>query len=139
MSTIIRAGLVQQKWTGDKDSMLDKHEQFARDAKKQGAQVICFQELFYGPYFCQVQDPQYYSYTELIPDGPTTKRMKALAKETGAVQRERKIGAAALFWTIVLGFATGNARTLAGLRRAFEKASGRTVVPSAGRPSRARW
>jgi putative transposase len=58
-------------------------------------------------------------------------RLKALAKQTGAVQRERKIGAVALFWTIVLGFATGNARSIAGLRRAFEKASGTTVVPSA--------
>ena len=46
---------------------------------------MLFQELFYGPYFCQVQDPQYYSYTELIPDGPTTKRMQDLAKETGMV------------------------------------------------------
>lgn len=62
----------------------------------------------------------------LIPSA----RLKALAKETGAVRRERKIGATALFWTVVLGFATGNARTLAGLRRAFQKASGRTVVPS---------
>src|SRR4029079_4016175 len=42
-------------------------------------------ELFYGPYFCQVQDPQYYSYTEKIPDGPTTKRMQELAKQTGMV------------------------------------------------------
>jgi beta-ureidopropionase len=65
--------------------MLDKHEQAARDAKQQGAQVICFQELFYGPYFCQVQDPQYYEYTESIPDGPTTKRFSALAKELGMV------------------------------------------------------
>ena len=46
---------------------------------------MLFQELFYGPYFCQVQDPQYYSYTELIPDGPTTKRMQDLAKQTGMV------------------------------------------------------
>jgi N-carbamoylputrescine amidase len=46
---------------------------------------MCFQELFYGPYFCQVQDPQYFSYTEHIPDGPTTKRMQELAKETGMV------------------------------------------------------
>ena len=46
---------------------------------------MLFQELFYGPYFCQVQDPQYYGYTELIPDGPTTKRMQDLAKQTGMV------------------------------------------------------
>ena len=38
--------------------------------RQQGAQVICFQELFYGPYFCQVQETEYYGYTEHIPDGP---------------------------------------------------------------------
>jgi N-carbamoylputrescine amidase len=46
--------------------------------------VLCFQELFYGPYFCQVQDPEYFSYTESIP-GPTTELMCDLAKETGMV------------------------------------------------------
>ena len=49
--TTVRAAITQTTWTGDKESMLDKHEQFARDAAAQGAQVICFQELFYGPYF----------------------------------------------------------------------------------------
>ena len=28
---------------------------------------MLFQELFYGPYFCQVQEPEYYGYTELHP------------------------------------------------------------------------
>ena len=65
--------------------MIDKHEAAAREAAAQGAKVICFQELFYGPYFCQVQETQYYSYTEHIPDGPTTKRFQSLAKELGMV------------------------------------------------------
>lgn len=58
-------------------------------------------------------------------------RLKELAADLGVVLRERKIGIVGLFWTLVLGFATGNERTLAGLRRAFEKATGMTVVPSA--------
>ena len=81
----VRGALLQATWTGDKESMIQKHEAAAHEAAKQGAQVMLFQELFYGPYFCQVQDPQYYAYTELIPDGPTTARMQALAKETGMV------------------------------------------------------
>ena len=81
----VRGALLQASWTGDKESMIQKHEGYAHEAAKQGAQVMLFQELFYGPYFCQVQDPQYYGYTELIPDGPTTQRMQALAKETGMV------------------------------------------------------
>ena len=38
--------------------MIQKHEGYAHEAAKQGAQFMLFQELFYGPYFCQVQDPQ---------------------------------------------------------------------------------
>jgi beta-ureidopropionase len=71
--TAVRAGLVQTTWTGDKESMIKAHEGFARDAAAQGAQVICFQELFYGPYFCQVQDASFYSYAESVP-GPTVER-----------------------------------------------------------------
>ena len=85
MPRTVRGALVQASWTGDKESMIQKHEAAAHEASKQGAGVMLFQELFYGPYFCQVQDPQYYSYTELIPDGPTTKRMQDLAKQTGMV------------------------------------------------------
>jgi beta-ureidopropionase len=84
MSTVIRAALVQTNWTGDKESMIKAHEDYARDAAAQGAKVICFQELFYGPYFCQVQDKAYYSYAESIP-GPTTERFQALAAELGMV------------------------------------------------------
>src|SRR5882757_9575756 len=85
MPRTVRGALVQASWTGDKESMIQKHEQRAHEAADQGAQFILFQELFYGPYFCQVQDAQYYSYTELIPDGPTTRRMQDLAKATGMV------------------------------------------------------
>jgi len=46
--------------------------------------VVCFQELFYGPYFCQVQDASFYSYAESVP-GPTVERFSALASELGIV------------------------------------------------------
>jgi len=35
--TTVRAAISQTTWTGDKASMLDRHEQFARDAAEQGA------------------------------------------------------------------------------------------------------
>ena len=85
MADIVRAALVQAKWTGDKASMSDFHEEQARAAASQGAQVICFQELFYGPYFCQVQDVAYYDYAEEVPDGPSVERFKALAAELSMV------------------------------------------------------
>jgi N-carbamoylputrescine amidase len=65
--------------------MIKKNAGLAREAAQQGAQVLCFQELFYGPYFCQVQENEHFDYAEPIPDGPTTKIMQDLAKETGMV------------------------------------------------------
>jgi beta-ureidopropionase len=84
MSGVVRAALVQTDWTGDQESMIISHERYTRDAAAQGAKVICFQELFYGPYFCQVQDRAFYSYAESVP-GPATERFQALAAELGMV------------------------------------------------------
>ena len=78
--TIVRAALVQAVWTGDKASMIAHHEEQARLAAAEGARVICFQELFYGPYFCQVQEAKFYEYAEAVP-GPVTERFAKLAAE----------------------------------------------------------
>ncbi len=80
MTRIVRGALLQATWTGDKQSMIDKHVAYIAEAAQAGAQVMCFQELFYGPYFCQVQDPRYYDLTEPIPDGPTTRLMQEQAR-----------------------------------------------------------
>jgi N-carbamoylputrescine amidase len=64
--------------------MLDRHEAFAREAANDGAQVICFQELFYGPYFGITQDRKYYDLAEPA-NGPIVQRFTALAKELGIV------------------------------------------------------
>ncbi|WP_419933515.1 nitrilase-related carbon-nitrogen hydrolase [Candidatus Poriferisodalis sp.] len=78
---MVTAAIVQTAWTGDKESMIELHEKYVAEAAAAGARVMCFQELFYGPYFCQVQDAEYYSYAEAIPDGPTTKRFCELAAQ----------------------------------------------------------
>ena len=81
MARNVTAAIVQTAWTGDKESMIELHEKYVAEAAAAGARVMCFQELFYGPYFCQVQDAEYYSYAEAIPDGPTTKRFCELAAQ----------------------------------------------------------
>jgi beta-ureidopropionase len=85
MSDVVKAAILQVAWTGDKESMIELHEKYLAEAAEAGTQVMCFQELFYGPYFCQVQDTQFYSYAEAIPDGPTTKRFQELAAKYGIV------------------------------------------------------
>ena len=83
--SIVRAALVQSEWTGDVESMLTKNLAYAHDAANQGAQILCFQEIFTAPYFCTVQDAGFYDHAEEIPSGPTIQRVMALARETGMV------------------------------------------------------
>jgi len=68
---------------------------------------------------------------EVLTSLISARRLNRLARETGVVVRNRKVKALALFWSLVLGFGAGSERTLAGLRRHFEQASGVTLVPSA--------
>ena len=82
--TTIKAAITQATWTGDRESMLAKHEKFVEQAAVEGVQVICFQELFYGPYFGNVQDRKYYEYAESVP-GPTTARFAELARRHNMV------------------------------------------------------
>lgn len=56
--------------------------------------------------------------------------LEQLARESGMVQRQRKVDPLAMLWTLALGFSTGGARTLAGLRRAYERTTGVSLVPS---------
>src|SRR6185369_8232325 len=91
MPRIVRGGLIQATLSlpGNapidkiKQSMIDKHVGLIEQAAGKGAQVICLQELFYGPYFCCEQDVKCYSMVEKIPDGPTTRLMCELAKKLG--------------------------------------------------------
>jgi IS4 transposase len=65
--------------------------------------------------------------TSLLPSA----ELEALAYESGMVQRRRKVEPGAMLWTLVLGFASGRARTLAGLRRMYQRSTGISLVPSA--------
>jgi putative transposase len=60
---------------------------------------------------------------------PSTKLMQ-LARFTGAVIRQRKVKIEAFFWTLVLGFGVGRKRTIAGLRRVYEKTTGTSIEES---------
>lgn len=59
------------------------------------------------------------------------RQLARLARESGLCRRERKVRPVALFWALVLGFAGGRARTLAGLRRTYEETTRTRLVPSA--------
>jgi N-carbamoylputrescine amidase len=89
MSRIVRGGLIQATLCEPvtspieqiKQAMIDKHVDLIAQAKDGGAQILCLQELFYGPYFCAEQNTRWYTLTERIPDGPTTQLMQQLARK----------------------------------------------------------
>ena len=68
-----------------KITAIEKHVGLIREAKHRGAQIVCLQEIFYGPYFCTEQTTKWYGAVEAIPDGPTTRLMCDLAEELGVV------------------------------------------------------
>ncbi len=90
---MVRGGLIQVKAdvslegsTDDiKRRMIDKHLPLIEDAGRKGVQVLCLQELFYGPYFCAEQKTRWYELTEQIPDGATTRMFQDIAKRLGMV------------------------------------------------------
>jgi len=53
-----------------KDAMNEKHVKLLEEAASKGCQVVCFQEIFNGPYFCAEHHQRWYDYAETIP-GPT--------------------------------------------------------------------
>ena len=57
--------------------------------------------------------------------------VERLARETGVLRRRRKVEPMAWLWTLVLGFGTGRTRSIAGLRRSYQRASGESLVASA--------
>lgn len=57
-------------------------------------------------------------------------KIRRLAVKTGAVKRRRKVDIVHFVYSLVLGFSAGSERTIAGLRRAFERSTGTKVVPS---------
>ena len=63
-----------------KQAMIDKHLGHLRRAAEAGAQIVCLQELFYGPYFCAEQQTRWYDFTEPVPDGPTVRLMQEQAR-----------------------------------------------------------
>src|SRR5678810_1211954 len=83
-SSVVRLGLLQAQCSSDPAANLKKNLEMAERAAKQGAQIICTQELFRSRYFCQSEDHENFKLAETIP-GPSTDAFGKLAKKHGVV------------------------------------------------------
>src|SRR5688572_8131394 len=80
----VKLGLVQMSCVAEPDANLEKAVARIRQAANTGAEIVCLQELFRSPYFCQSQDSSFFDLAEPVP-GPTTERLSQVARETGTV------------------------------------------------------
>ena len=93
MPRIIKSALIQATcpYDGSSDphiirtAMIDKHMALIEEAATRGVQILCMQELFYGPYFPAEQEMRWYDITEEIPNGPTIQLMMETARRLGMV------------------------------------------------------
>jgi len=80
----VTLGLVQMNCVESPARNLETAVEKTRAAARDGAQIVCLQELFPSRYFCQVNDPKFFELAEAVP-GPTSEALGKVAKELGVV------------------------------------------------------
>lgn len=78
----LRVGLTQMACVADPKVNRKRQHALIERAIKDGAEVICTQEMFASQYFCQVEDHRFFGLAETIP-GPSTELFGKLAKKHG--------------------------------------------------------
>ena len=87
MPRIVRCALIQARNALGTDrsleqirkAMIDRHMKLIEQAARKNVQVLCLQELFYGPYFCAEQNARWYELAERVPEGATVQLMRKVA------------------------------------------------------------
>jgi N-carbamoylputrescine amidase len=82
--TTLKAALIQQSCSDDRNGNLEKTCAMIRKAAASGARLVVLQELHTGPYFCQEENPDLFDLAEPIP-GPSTETLGKLARELDVV------------------------------------------------------
>jgi N-carbamoylputrescine amidase len=77
---LVNVGLIQTGCSEKPDENLRKTIAQAERLAKDGAQIICTQELFRSQYFCQSEDHKYFQLAETIP-GPSTDAFQRVARK----------------------------------------------------------
>jgi len=75
-------GLVQMHASERPDENLARAIDGIREAARQGAQIVCTQELFRSRYFCQAEDAARFDLAEPIP-GPSSEALAKVAVDRG--------------------------------------------------------
>lgn len=80
----LRAAVIQQKCTDDRQHNLTITIEAIHEAARQGAKLVLLQELHTGLYFCQTENANLFDLAESIP-GPTTGILSNIARKLDIV------------------------------------------------------
>ncbi|MBL8548876.1 MAG: N-carbamoylputrescine amidase [Hyphomonadaceae bacterium] len=81
MTRTLKVAAMQAAFGEDIDANIAKVSALAREAAKQGAQVILPPELFEGPYFCVAQEERWFANAKPVGEHKAVLAMQKLAKE----------------------------------------------------------
>ena len=84
MTKTIKLALIQEKTPTTKTQALSQTLNNIKKAAAQSAELIVLQELHTSPYFCQVEDTNYFDLAESIP-GHSSNALCQLAKELNVI------------------------------------------------------
>ncbi|MSU37380.1 MAG: carbon-nitrogen hydrolase [Pedosphaera sp.] len=83
-SRVVRLGLIQTVVGPDPEENLKRTLAAVERAARDGAQILCTQELFRSHYFCQNEDHKWFALAESVP-GPSTDAFQKIARKHGVV------------------------------------------------------
>lgn len=82
---IVKVAATQMSISWDIEDNLIKAEQMVRKAAQAGAKIILLQELFKTPYFCQIENYDYFKLAEEYPHSQLIARFQKIAQELDVV------------------------------------------------------
>lgn len=81
---MIQIALIQKACSENRDENIANTIASVKEAAKNGAQIVCLQELFNTLYFCRKTDRKYFEWAE-DSEGPLIRKMQTIAAESKAV------------------------------------------------------
>ncbi len=85
MAYTVRIAVLQAAFGEDLEANIKTVERLARDAAKDGANVILPPELFQGPYFCKTEETRWFAHAHPYREHPVVTALAPLARELGVV------------------------------------------------------
>lgn len=82
---IVKVAATQMSISWNIEENLIKAEQMVRKAAQAGAKIILLQELFKTPYFCQIENYDYFKLAEEYPHSQLIARFQKIAQELDVV------------------------------------------------------